>query len=129
MQSQRDRLDRPQVRGDVIADLAVAPGGAFDEDALLIAERNSHPINLGFQDVRHRIDAQAASDPLVEGDDVLLAVGVVDREHRHAMPDGLEVRQRRAAHPLRGRIRRDQLRVLLLQPAKLIQQQVVIAVG
>ena len=56
---------------------------------------------------------------------LLLVAGVGEREHRLGVLDLLEALQRRRADPLRGRVRRAQLRVLGLDRAQLVQQRVV----
>ena len=38
--------DRANIVGDVLADLAVAPGGALDEDTVLVAQRDGEAIEL-----------------------------------------------------------------------------------
>src|SRR5688572_10129435 len=43
---QRDRAHRPQVVADVLADPPVAAGGAADEAAVLVYERDREPIDL-----------------------------------------------------------------------------------
>ena len=43
---QRDRADRAQVLGDVLADPAVAAGGAADQHAVLVGERDRQAVDL-----------------------------------------------------------------------------------
>ena len=71
----------------------------------------------------------AACAPGVELAQLLGAVGVVDRQHGHAMADGDESLDRLAADALRGAVRRDQLRMLGLDLLQLLEQAVELAVG
>ena len=51
-EDQRNVADRPEVRRDVVAPLAVAAGRALDEPAVLVAERDGHAVDLQLDDVR-----------------------------------------------------------------------------
>ena len=84
----RDVGDRERVRGDVLADRAVAAGRGGDELALLIAQaqRQAVDLRLGREDERRlRAEGEEAPDAFDELAHVLLAEAVGERQHRHAM--------------------------------------------
>ena len=116
--------------GDVLADLAVAAGGAAHEHAVLVEQRHRQAVDLrlGHELERRVLDPLArevvahAVDP---GAQLGLAARVGQREHRLQVRDLLELADRLAADPLRRRVGREQLRVLALDRAQLVQQRVV----
>ena len=132
--AQRDRRDRAQVVGHVLADLAVAARGAGLEHAVAIDERDGQTVDLGLGDVLELgvLDALArevvahAVDPRAQ---LLLAARVGQREHRLAVGDLGQRRDRLAADALGGRVGRQQLGVLGLDGAQLVEQLVVLVVG
>ena len=108
----RDRLDRPEVRGDVLAGRAVAAGRALDEAAALVAQRDREAVDLELRDVaqvrrrlRGRRQAEAAPDARVERPQLVVAERVGEREHRPAVADLVERRADRAADALGRRVR------------------------
>ena len=77
-----------RIRGDVLADRAVAAGRGGDELALLIAQaqRQAVDLRLGREDERRlRAEREEAPDAFDELAHVLLAEAVGERQHRHAM--------------------------------------------
>ena len=91
-QRQRDRPDRPQVVGHVLPDLTVAPGGAADEHAVLVDERNRETVHLRLRHVldRRRVEAaplQRVVQALLPGAQLLLVPRVPERHHRDRVPD------------------------------------------
>ena len=132
-QRQRDRPDRAQVVGHVLADLTVAPGRAADQHAVLVDERDRETVDLRLGHVldRRRVEAaplQRVVQPLLPGAQLILVPGVPERHHRDRVPDRCEALQRPPADPLCGRVGRAQLRVLLLEPPQLSQEAVVVGI-
>ena len=84
----RDVADRQRIRGDVLADRAIAAGRGGDELALLIAQaqRQAVDLRLGRKDERRlRAEREEAPDAFDELAHVVLAEAVGERQHRHAM--------------------------------------------
>jgi len=132
--AQRDRRDRSQVVRDVLADLAVAARGAALEHAVAVQQRDGQPVDLRLADVVELRVLDALPGEVVAHaphprPQLLLAARVGQRQHRLQVRDLLEVRDRRAADALRRRVGRQQLRVLGLQRAELVEQRVVLVVA
>ena len=124
-----DDGDGGDVGGDVLADLAVAAGGGLHQAAALVAEAHGQPVDLELADVARRRTAEAPADARAPRRELRPVEGVVQAHHRHAVDDGRERGRRPALHPLRRRVRHDQVGVLLLQRPQLDQQGVVLGVG
>ena len=133
LDAQRDRADRAQVLGDLLADLAVPARGPTNEDAVLVDQRDRKPVDLRLgheADVAH-LDALAGQVALRAqhpGGHLLLVAGVGERQHRLQVADLLELVERLGAHPLRWRVGRAQLGALRLEVAQLVQEAVVLGV-
>ena len=131
--AQRDRPDRAQVLGHVLADLAVAARGAAHEHAVLVDERDRQAVDLRLgheADVAH-LDSLAGEVALRAqhpGGQLLLVARVGERQHRLQVAHLLELVERLGAHALGGRVGRAQLGVLRLEVAQLVQQRVVVGV-
>ena len=131
--AQRYRADRAQVLRHLLAHLAVAAGGSAHQDPVLVDERDREPVDLGLgdeADVAHldslaRQIALAAHHP---GCELLLVAGVGQRQHRLQVTDLVELVERLAPDSLGGRVRGEQLGVLRLEIAQLVQQSVVLDV-
>ena len=107
------------VVGHVVAHAAVAAGDARDQQAVFIDQRHGHAVDLQLDDPLDRLAGQQLGGPRAEILQLLEAVGVLDREHRHAMLDLRQFADRLVADPLRGAVGRDQLgmgRFKLLEP-------------
>ena len=132
-QGERDGADGPQVGGDVLAGVAIAPGRAARERSTLVAEADRQAVDLQLADVGHaRIgigQAQALAHPGVELAQLVGAEGVAQREHRDRVPDLGEAGRWRRPHPLGGRIRGQQLRMGNLELLQLPEEAVVLGVG
>ena len=130
VEPQRDRADRPDVVRDVLPDLAVAAGRAPLERAVSVDEAHREAVDLRLG---HVLEIRIL-DPLPgkvvahPGDPRAQLVGrsrVREREHPLGMAHLLQVADRLAPDPLRRRVGRDQLWVLGLDRAELIDQPVV----
>ena len=125
---QRDAADRAHVGGHVLAGEPVAAGGGAHQAPVAVRQAHRQAVDLELADVRDLV-AGDGPDPLVPGPDLLLLERVLEAEHRPAVLDLDELAARLAAHPLRRRVRRDQVGVLGLEPGQLPVQRVVLGVG
>ena len=121
------------IRGNVLADRAVAARRRQHQHATLVAERTAEPVDLGLGGHRHgriRRQVEETLHPRHELFDLFDRERILQAEHRPRMGDLGEARRgRRRAEPLRRRIRAHQLREALLQLAVLADQGVIIRVG
>jgi hypothetical protein len=85
-------------------------------------------VQLRFDHVPDLL-AQRLANALVEAVERVLGNIGIQAEHRRRVLDGLELLQRNRSDALRGRIRRAQLRVPVLQFPQLPEQPVVLLVG
>ncbi len=107
---QRDRADRLQVRGHVLADRPVAARQPAHEDAVLVGERDREPVDLRLGHVgdllRGDVEAlEQVADPLLPGRQLLRVARVGQRQHRLGVLVLLELVERLAADALRRRVR------------------------
>ncbi|MGY3447697.1 hypothetical protein ACVILH_000039 [Bradyrhizobium sp. USDA 4353] len=93
------------VGGDVLALGAVAAGGRRNQFATFVAQGHRQPVDLRLGReidaivIRELEETRNAADEVAH---VLLGEGVVERQHRHGVPDLLETAGRRCADLLRG---------------------------
>ncbi len=125
----RDLLDGADVGGDVLADPAVAPGRRLRQPAVLVGEVDGQAVHLQLAQVVVLDPGQLAGDPLGPGGELLVVHRVVQAEQPLPVLDRGEQQGRRAADPLRGRLRGDQGGVLRLQPLQLAHQRVELGVA
>jgi len=130
----RDRdgnpADGPHVGRDVLAGFAVAARAREHELPTVVDDLDTGSVELrlhaeygrgpGRQPVVH------TAHELLQ---LLFAVGVVEREHPHGMPDFGSSRAWLAGDTLGGRLRGHELRVSGLERAQLAQQRVELGVG
>ncbi len=128
VQTQRNRPDRPDVCGDIVAYFAVASRGAGCQNAILVSQADRQAVDLQLDHIVVIGRAQLLANPLVERLQLIGVVCVVDAQHGDAMANRGELPQRPASDALRGRVRRHQLRVLRLQPLELCKQLVILLV-
>ena len=128
MQTDGQALDRPQVRGDLLAHAAVAACGAAHEASALVDESDAEPIDLGLADIAERRAGEHALEARFELVELIGRRRVVERQHRHLVLDGLEELGRRPRDALRRTVRCDELRKLRLELAELAQEPVVVGV-
>ena len=127
-QLRRHAADGPHVGGHVLADLAVAAGGAAREPSLLVDDGEGDAVDLRLADVAG-LAAEPLDDAIAPGGQLLVVERVVEGEQRRRVPDGREQRRDRdAAHALGRRIGRQQLGVLLLERVELAHQLVEVGV-
>ena len=125
---QRDRPDRAQVGGHVLADGAVAAGGAAHEHAVAVEQRDRQPVDLRLDHQLERLAAQPAASRAPPRRATRPRCGRWPATASAAVLDRGEVTRGRRAHALGGRVGRDQLGVLGLQLPQLAHQRVVLAV-
>jgi hypothetical protein len=99
----RHGADGAHVRRHVLAGNAITPGRRALEQASAIDHAHGEPIEFRLRDV---IEIAVALEPLVdapvEGTQVLLDEGIVERQHRHLVHHLAEGSARGAGDPLRG---------------------------
>ena len=120
------------VRGDVFAFVTVAARCAGDECALLVTQRHRQPVDLRFGGERDLLivgKPQKTADAADEVAHIVLAEGVVQRQHRHGMAHFGKARRRRGADALRQACRRAQLRKARFDRAVTLPQLVVFGVA
>ncbi len=100
LQGLRQILQGLEIGGDVLALDAVAARGALDETAILVAQADRQPVDLRLGDeFDHLLGGQAekAADLGLEINDILVAEGIVERQHRPRMAHLAETLGRRRA--------------------------------
>ena len=126
---ERDRLDRPEVRGHVLAHGPVAARRALHEPTVLIGEVDGQPVDLQLAHVSDVLAAEALPHALVECAELGFIEGVRERQHRMRVLDRCETVRRRRPDPLCRRLGRDELGMLRLELLELAHQRVVRLVG
>jgi hypothetical protein len=92
LEPQRNRLDRAQVRRDVLALHAVAARGPAHKKAVLVRQVDRKPVDLRLEYVGDRLAGEEAlADVLVPFPQPLLGRHLLERAHRLQVPDLLEL--------------------------------------
>jgi hypothetical protein len=128
-EAERDRPDRLQVLGDVLAHPPVAAGGPPDETSLLVQQGDAQAVHLGLADVREALPGEGALEAGLELADLVGGVGVVQTEHGHAVLDRGEPFGHGPADALGGRVGGDEVRVCRLQLFEFVEEAVIVGVG
>ena len=100
---------------DVIARLSVAACQTTPQLPIFVEQRDRHTVDLQFDDPFGRLAIEQLRDPRRIFPQVVHAVRVFDRQHRHAMIDLFQFGNRLIANPLRRTVGRNQLRMLSLE--------------
>jgi hypothetical protein len=129
LEPERDAADRPDVRGDVLADEPVAARRADVQGAVGVHELDRDPVDLRLAHVLDALTAEELPDALVERRELFARRHVLEREHRMAVARRLELRERRGPDPLRGRVGGAQLGMLVFQLLEAAEERVVLGVG
>ena len=112
---------------------AVAARDAAHEAAVLVGQRDAQAVDLELGDVRRArcppARSSAAAEARVELAQLVLAVGVVEAEHRRQVRDRLEALGGPAADALGRRVGILQLGMRLLERRELAHQRVELGVG
>src|SRR6185437_7802394 len=104
------------------------------ERAVAVDEADREAVDLRLDHVLEArlgdaLTREVVSHPLDPCAQLLLGADVAEREHRLQMAHLLQPADRLAAHALGGRVGCEQLRVLALERAQLVQQRVVLVVA
>ncbi len=130
LERERDFADGSQVRGDVVAALAVAAGRAENHDSVFVAQRYRDAVDFELDDIA---DFLAGIEPFAHPDipflDLVVGIRVVDRKHGHGVADRFESFERLAADALGGAIGRDRFGMLGLELRQLGHHPVEFAVA
>jgi len=113
---------------DVLALDAVAARGGTHEAAARVGDRHRQPVDLQLADVAAH-GADGALDPNAEITNLIRAEGIVETEHRGAVPDLGEARRGLAAYSLGGGVGGLQLGKRRLEVDELAEEVVVVRVG
>ncbi len=126
VEPQRDRADRTEVVGHVLADFPISAGRAALEHSVAINQRDRQAVDLGLGDVLELgvvdpLPRQVVAHPLDPRPQLIRGAGVGEREHRLRVPDLDQIADGLTADPLRRGVWRDQLRMRGLDRAQLIE--------
>ncbi len=128
--AQGELADGAQVGRYILSHLPIPPGGAQAEGPIPVVQDDAEAVNLGLHDeVQVGAGREESGDALQPGPGLFGAEGVFQAEDRGGVADLGELRGRRRADPLGGRVGRDQFRVLLFQPPQFRHQRVVLRVA
>ena len=110
--AQRDGTDGPQILRHILPHLAVPPGGATDEQAVLVLQGHRQPIHLGLHIVLRPWNC--GPDPLVKLAQLIIVEHILKGLQGDLMDHLLEGLQGLPPYPLGGRVGGDELRMLPL---------------
>src|SRR3989344_7056918 len=111
--------------GHLLADDAVAASCRRLENALFVGEHDLEPVNFQLTSVGWAgASRQTLPDALVEGADILLGKGVIERPLRHRMAHLFELREGFARNPLGWGIGGYEGGVLLFELRELVLQRI-----
>ncbi len=139
--AERDGADGADVRGDVLADGAIAAreaalevGGAvvllFRAEGRAVVEGERQAVELELADVAGLLGGgERVADAGLPGAEFGLVVGVIEREHGARVRRFEEAVAGLATDALAGRVGRDQIRVLGLERLETLHQVVVLGIG
>lgn len=87
-QLSRQRTNCQCVQGDVVTLGSVAARHGADNRAVPVGDADRHAVDLRFHEIVDVLVSQLADNTFVERPQVLLRVGLVETQHRLAMPSG-----------------------------------------
>ena len=99
---------------------------------MLVGQRHGHPVHLGLAREVERAQVELGvgpPEPFAPCPQFLLVEGIVETHHRHPVPHLREEPRRSGTDRLRGRVRRGESRVALLELPQLEDEAVVLGVG
>ena len=123
---------RGHVGRHVLPGHAITTGGRLHEAPVLVDKRHGHPVHLGLTREGQRTQVQLGIDPpqpLTPGPELVLVEGVVQAHHGHSVAHLREETRGGGADRLRGRVRRGQIRVALLETPQLDDEAVILGIG
>jgi hypothetical protein len=92
-------------------------------------QRHRQAVDLELGGVDDLLLSHDAEDPLLELPELVLAVGVVEAEHRDPVGEGGELVRRGLPHPLGGAVGGHEVREAPFQVPELALQRVVLPIG
>ena len=95
---------------------------------MLIFEEQSHAVELQLADIFGMASFQSLHDSLMEGSQVLLIIGIVQRDQRKRMPNGGETLAESVTDAPGRAVRRDELGMFLFKLLKPLEQTVVLLI-
>ena len=125
-QNHGNGADGAEILRHVLPHPAVAPGSAADKHAVPILQRHGQAVHFRLYAVRHT--GQRIIHPIQELPHLVAVKHVLEALQRNRVLHRGKFAQRRTAHPLGRRIRRDLLRVLPLQILQAAQHPVIFKV-
>ena len=125
----RNGFDRGHIGCHILAVHPVTSRHRQRELSFFVMEGHAQPIVFVFDDVFNFRTARNIACPAIKSIQFLERECVIQAQHRRIVPARLESLTRRSAHPLRGRIRRNDFRVLRFELLELIHQPVEFGVG
>ena len=128
LQRVRNILDGADIGGDVLAGKPVAAGGRAHQFAVLVAQRQRQPVDLGFGGDRGHlvgVKLEEAPDAFDELGDILVAEGIAERQHGNDMLHLGEPARRRGADLLRRRILIDEIGIFRLDRFQPLTQRII----
>jgi hypothetical protein len=127
--AQRDRADGPDIGGDVLASGSIAARHAAHQRSIFIDERKAQAVEFVFGYVFHLLALGTLARAAVEIAQLVVAIGVVEAQHRRGMAHGAETLARFAADTLGGRIVRYQFGMLRFERLQFVHQAIEPAIG
>jgi len=124
-QRHRNGADGAQILRHVLPHPSIAACGAADEHAVSVLQGHGQAVHLWFHAPHRRVQGYLFQKLA----HLIVVEHVLQTLQRHGMRHLLELGQRAATDALRGRIRRDFLRMCRLQILQTAQHVVVLVVG
>ena len=120
---------RPQVVGNILARMPVAPRGAQNQPSVGIHQPHRQPVNLKLRHHAKRPPVQQVGHPAMPRFQSFPVKGVAQAQHRRRMLNLRKSVGGAAAHPLGRRIGDAAFRVIRFQGAQFRHQVVILAVA
>ena len=124
---QRNRTHGAQILRHVLARRSVAARSAAHKHAVFILKRHRKAVDLRLDRIVMLLRDQTVH-PLAESKELVIGKNVRQALQRDLMMDLCELRERLTADALRGRIGRDQLRMLALERLKALHEHIEVIV-
>ena len=121
--------DRPDIVGDVVADQSIAASQRTHEATVFVDHGHRHAVHLQLDDPLGRLSRQEFLGATAELPQLAKTVRIVDRQHRNAVFDLNQIRNRAVADPLGRAVGRDPLGMLRLDLLQPFEQPVVVQVA
>jgi hypothetical protein len=126
---QRERADRPQIDGNILADCAVSACGAPHKSPGLVDQFDRQAVEFRLGGIDNLLGFQLTLHAGVERADIVLVGNRVETQHRFLVRDLGEFRQRRRTDALGRRIAGDQVGMGGFEIDQFAKEPVVFRVG